>query len=120
MHSSGKRAIAKPRLLHDHRVPIPLETLACKPVSVACEPSLWPLLPRAPGNGFRTPETEGPKLPLSGPSSLQRLEAGLCARAKSRLFGGQQEISFSAGMRGGGCSRSRTRLRAEIPAYQGK
>src|SRR5258707_5993260 len=71
----------------DHRVPVPLEILACKPVSVACEPSLWPRLPRAPGNGFRSPETEGPKLPLSGPSSLQRLEAGLRTPAKSRGFG---------------------------------
>src|SRR6266404_4989594 len=31
----------------DHRVPVPLEILACKPVSVACEPSLWPRLPRS-------------------------------------------------------------------------
>src|SRR5260370_1938759 len=85
----------------NHRVPIPLETLACKPVSVACEPSLWPRLSSAPGNGFRTPERQSPKQPLSGPSSLQRLEAGLCARAKSRVFGERQEISFSAGLRGG-------------------
>jgi len=28
------------RFRADHRVPIPLETLACKPVSAACEPSL--------------------------------------------------------------------------------
>jgi len=91
----------------DHRVPVPLEILACKPVSVACELSLWPRLSRAPGNGFRTPETEGPKLPLSSPSSLQRLEAGLCARGKSRVFGGQQEISFSRGLRGG-LGRTRT------------
>jgi hypothetical protein len=33
-------------------------------VSVACEPSLWPLLPSLRGNGFWTPETEGPELPL--------------------------------------------------------
>src|SRR6266851_9501233 len=52
----------------DHRVPVPLEILACKPVSVACEPSLWPRLPRAPGNGFRSPETEGPKLSLTMPA----------------------------------------------------
>src|SRR3954453_6625558 len=68
---------------------IPLGTLACKPVSVACEPSLWSLLPRAPGNGFRTPETEGPKLPLSGLSSLQRLEVGktqLRKRPKNRGY----------------------------------
>jgi len=58
---------------------VPSETLACKPVSVACEPCLQPLLPRVPGNGFRTPETEGPKPPLSCPCSLQRPEAGLCA-----------------------------------------
>src|SRR5258707_1529856 len=91
----------------DHRVPVPLEILACKPVSVACEPSLWPRLPRAPGNGFRMPETEGSKLPPSGPSSLQRLEADLWARAKSRVFGERQEISFSAGVRGG-AGRTRT------------
>src|SRR6266700_6034015 len=78
----------------DHRVPVPLEILACKPVSVACEPSLWPCLPRAPGNGFRMPETEGYKLPPSGPSSLQRLEADLFTPAKSRVFGERQEISF--------------------------
>src|SRR5216684_3224372 len=85
----------------DHRVPVPLEILACKPVSVACEPSLWPRLPRALGNGFRMPETEGSKLPPSGPSSLQRLEADLFTPAKSRVFGECQEISFSAGVRGG-------------------
>jgi hypothetical protein len=56
---------------------------ACKPVSVAGEPSLWPLLSPAPGDGFRMPETEGPKPPLSSPSSLQRLEAGLRGPAKS-------------------------------------
>jgi hypothetical protein len=38
--------------------------LGRKPVSVACEPSLWPLLPSLRGNGFWTPETDGPKLPL--------------------------------------------------------
>jgi hypothetical protein len=32
---------------------------------------------------------------------LQRLEAGLCGPAKSRVLGEQQEISFSAGVRGG-------------------
>jgi hypothetical protein len=100
----------------DHRVPVPLEILACKPVSVACEPGLWPRLPRAPGNGFRMPETEGSKLPPSGPSSLQRLEADLCARAKSRVFGERQEISFSAGVRGGGCSLDRTCLHPKFPA----
>src|SRR5260370_42610474 len=79
----------------DNRVPGPLEILACKPVSVACEPSLWPRLSRAPGNGFRAPETEGPKLPPSGPSSLQRLEAAYSPPAKSQVFGERQEISFS-------------------------
>jgi hypothetical protein len=48
----------------------PLETLACKPVSVACEPSLWPLLAGAPGNGFRTPETERPKTASEQPFFL--------------------------------------------------
>src|SRR5260370_35796612 len=93
------------------RVPVPLEILACKPVSVACEPSLWPCLPRAPGNGFRMPETEGYKLPPSGPSSLQRLEADLFTPAKSRVFGERQEISFSAGVRGG-AGRTRTACQA--------
>jgi hypothetical protein len=79
----------------------------CKPVSVACEPSLWPRLPRGPGSGFRAPETEGRKLALSSPSSLQRLEAGLFAPAKSRVFGERQEISFSAGVRGLACTRFR-------------
>ena len=32
---------------------------------------------------------------------MQRLEAGLCGPAKSRVLGEQQEISFSAGVRGG-------------------
>jgi hypothetical protein len=82
-------------LLHDHR--IVLETLACEPVSVACKPSLRPRLPRASGNGFLMPETVGPILALSGPASLQRLEASLCARAKSRVFDEPREISFCAG-----------------------
>src|SRR5262249_57774508 len=47
----------------DHRIPVPLEILACKPVSVACELSLWSRLRRPPGNGFWTPETKGPKPP---------------------------------------------------------
>src|SRR6266567_1036144 len=71
----------------DHRVPVPLEILACKRVSGRA-------FPRAPGNGFRMPETEGYKLPPSGPSSLQRLEADLFTPAKSRVFGERQEISF--------------------------
>src|SRR4029079_5729537 len=37
----------------------------------------------------------------------QRLEAGLCGRAKSRVFGERQEISSSAGLRGG-AGRTRT------------
>ena len=32
---------------------------------------------------------------------MQRLEAGLCGSAKSRVLGEQQEISFSVGVRGG-------------------
>src|SRR5215813_10904968 len=56
----------------DHRIPVPLEILACKPVSVACELSLWSRLRRPPGNGFWTPETKGPKPPPSGLPSLQR------------------------------------------------
>jgi hypothetical protein len=71
---------------------------------------------RAFPNGFRMPETEGSKLPPSGPSSLQRLEADLCARAKSRVFGERQEISFSAGVRGGGCTPDRTGLQLKFPA----
>ena len=104
--SSGERAIARASA-------IPLETLACKPVSVACEPSLWPRLPRGPGSGFRAPETEGRKLALSSPSSLQRLEAGLFAPAKLRVFGERQEISFSAGVRGGP-ARTRTSIQSVI------
>jgi hypothetical protein len=43
---------------------------SCRPTfSVACEPSLWPGLHRATGNGFRTPETKGPN-PASGRSSF--------------------------------------------------
>src|SRR6266536_2013944 len=44
-----------------HRLPSLSSTIPAgiKPVSVACEPSLWPGLHRAPGNGFRTSETKG-------------------------------------------------------------
>jgi len=72
------------RLLHDHRVPIPRETLGCKPVSVACEPSLWPLLPTLRGNGFWTPETEGPKLPLKRSFFPAETASRPCGPAKPR------------------------------------
>jgi hypothetical protein len=38
------------REAHDFMSQFLSKILACKLVSVACEPSLWPLLPRAPGN----------------------------------------------------------------------
>src|SRR6516225_8970829 len=62
----------------DHRIPVPLEILACKPVSVACELSLWSRLRCPPGNGFWTPETKGPKpppprTPLGRPGMLEAI-----------------------------------------------
>jgi hypothetical protein len=60
------------------------------------------------------PETEGYKLTPSGPSSLQRLEADLFTPAKSRVFGERQEISFSAGVRGG-AERTQTTCQACSP-----
>ena len=38
-----------------------------------------------------------------------------CTRGKSRVFGEQQETSFSGGLRGGGCSLDRTSLHRQIP-----
>ena len=73
--------------------------------------------PRGPGSGFRAPETEGRKLALSSPSSLQRLEAGLFAPAKSWVFGERQEISFSAGVRGGP-ARTRTSIQSVMSSLR--
>ena len=73
--------------------------------------------PRGPGSGFRAPETEGRKLALSSPSSLQRLEAGLFAPAKLRVFGERQEISFSAGVRGGP-ARTRTSIQSVMSSLR--
>src|SRR5258708_39944538 len=93
--------VAGQSLYTDHRVPIRSKLLhANQSLSHANRVSGHGSL-AAPGNGFRTPEPEGPKLPPSGPSSFQRLEADLFTPAKSRVFGERQEISFSAGLRGG-------------------
>jgi hypothetical protein len=70
-----------------------LNTRSPKSLAGTCKPSLWPCQARAPGNVFSRPETQGPKLPLSGPFSWWRLKASLNARAKSRVFGKPREIS---------------------------
>src|SRR6266487_4854426 len=66
-----------------HRLPSLSSTIPAgiKPVSVACEPSLWPGLHRAPGNRFRASETKGPNpgaadrgdrdLPVSQPELIE-------------------------------------------------
>ncbi len=108
--------VAGQSLYTDHRVPIRSKLLhANQSLSHANRVSGHGSL-AAPGNGFRTPEPEGPKLPPSGPSSFQRLEADLFTPAKSRVFGERQEISFSAGLRGGGCTPDRTSLQLKFPA----
>ena len=81
-----------------------LNTRSPKSLAGTCKPSLWPCQARAPGNVFSRPETQGPKLPLSGPFSWWRLKASLNARAKSRVFGKPREISVSTRVRGGGRS----------------
>jgi hypothetical protein len=49
-HRPTKRGDQSGREAHDFMSQFLSKILACKLVSVACEPSLWPLLPRAPGN----------------------------------------------------------------------
>ncbi len=60
----------------------------CKPVSVACEPSLWPGLHHAPGNGFRTSETKGPNPLPNGLRFPQRPRTGHYTRPKPRKIEG--------------------------------
>jgi hypothetical protein len=97
--------------------PLVLNTRSPKSLAGTCKPSLWPCQARAPGNVFSRPETQGPKLPLSGPFSWWRLKASLNARAKSRVFGKPREISVSTRVRGGGRSRIRTCLqKLKFPA----
>ncbi|SRR5258708_6808771 len=89
--------VAGQSLYTDHRVPIRSKLLhANQSLSHANRVSGHGSL-AAPGNGFRTPETEGPKLPPSGPSSFQRLEADLFTPAKSRVFGERQTRSLRPG-----------------------
>jgi hypothetical protein len=86
---SGK--IGKPIALPHH-----LESLACKPVSVACEPSLWLGLRRAPGNGFRTSETKGAPIGFrtvfASHRDRERAMTPAPNRGKSRVFRGDGGI----------------------------
>src|SRR5262245_2577250 len=50
----------------DHRIPVPLEILACKPVSVACELSLWSRLSPPAGKRFLDARDERPQTATVG------------------------------------------------------
>src|SRR5438034_229124 len=76
----------------------------------------WLTVPARRETVFGRQRQKAPNWPPSGPSSLQRLEADLFTPAKSRAFGERQEISCSAGLRGGGCSLDRTCLHPKFPA----
>jgi hypothetical protein len=88
---SGK--IGKPIALPHH-----LESLACKPVSVACEPSLWLGLRRAPGNGFRTSETKGPNRLPDGLRFPQRPRTSHDTRPNPRKIEGVPRRRGNSGL----------------------
>jgi hypothetical protein len=94
-----------------------------KPVSVACEPSLWQA--PSPRTGKRISGRQRRKAPNHLRAGFlphrdrERANAPAPNRGKSRVFRGDGENSSCAGLRGGGCSPIGTRLSLQFGEMQG-